>query len=183
MFKWLAPLSLFLTLITMASQAQSNYATLRGEVTDPQHLPVPGAKVRVTSDLTGAVRDVTTDNAGLYVAGGLQPGGYQVEIDKNGFATTKQSLQLEVGQKATLDISLSLGPVTLAVNVGVNGELLRTADATVGAVVDRDSVQQLPLNGRQLIDLVATVPGAHVSMGAQQGNVNPLYWRPGQFSP
>jgi Carboxypeptidase regulatory-like domain/TonB-dependent Receptor Plug Domain len=182
MLKRLAPLSLFIALITTASQAQSNYASLRGEVTDPQHLPVPGAKVHITSDLTGAARNVTTDGAGLYVAGGLQPGGYHVEIDKSGFTAAKQSLQLEVGQKATLDIALSLGPVALAVNVGVNGELLRTADATVGAVVDRDSVQQLPLNGRQLIDLVATVPGAHVSMGAQEGNVNPLYWRPGQFS-
>ncbi len=90
MLKRLAPLSVFLALITMASQAQSNYATLRGEVTDPQHLPVPGAKVRVTSGLTGAARDVTTDNAGLYVAGGLQPGGYQIEIEKTGFATAKQ---------------------------------------------------------------------------------------------
>jgi hypothetical protein len=111
MLKRLAQLSLFLALITMASQAQSNYATLRGEVTDPQHLPVPGAEVRITSELTGATRYVTTDNAGLYVAGGLQPGGYQVEIDKNGFAIAKQSLQLEVGQKATLDIPLSLGSV------------------------------------------------------------------------
>jgi hypothetical protein len=75
MLKRLVSLSLFIALITTASQAQSNYATLRGEVTDPQHLPVPGAKLHITSDLTGAARDVTTDSAGLYVVGGLQPGG------------------------------------------------------------------------------------------------------------
>ena len=151
-------------------------------MTDPQHLPVPGAKVLITSSVTGAVRDVLTDRAGFYLAGGLQPGTYQVEIQKSGFAEAKQSLQLEVGQRATLDVSLAIGTLSQSVNVSVSGELLRTADATVGAVVDRSSVQQLPLNGRQLIDLIATVPGAHVSMGAQQGNVNPLYWRPGQFS-
>ena len=173
---------LFLGLVSFGLRAQSNYATLRGAVTDPQHLPVPGAKVRITSTVTGAVRDVVTDTAGLYVAGGLQPGGYQVEIQKSGFAEAKQSLQLEVGQRATLDVPLSIGTLSQSVNVSVSGELLRTADATVGAVVDRRSVQQLPLNGRQLIDLVSTVPGAHVSMGAQEGNVNPLYWRPGQFS-
>jgi hypothetical protein len=173
---------LFLGLVSLGLRAQSNYATLRGAVTDPQHLPVPGAKVRITSTVTGAVRDVVTDTAGLYVAGGLQPGGYQVEIQKSGFAEAKQSLQLEVGQRATLDVPLSIGTLSQSVNVSVSGELLRTADATVGAVVDRRSVQQLPLNGRQLIDLVSTVPGAHVSMGAQEGNVNPLYWRPGQFS-
>src|SRR5215472_14806761 len=169
-------------MMALPAVAQSNYASLRGEVTDPQHLPVAGAKVRITSTLTGAARDVLTDAAGLYIAGGLQPGGYQVEIEKSGFAEAKQSLQLEVGQKATLDLSLVVGRVAQSVNVSVSGELLRTADSTVGTVVDRNSVQQLPLNGRQLIDLVATVPGAHVSMGAQEGNVNPLYWRPGQFS-
>jgi len=182
MFRRSALSLIFVALIAFSATAQSNYASLRGAVTDPQHLPVPGAKVRITSTLTGATRDVTTDAVGLYVAGGLQPGGYQVEIDKSGFATARQSLQLEVGQKATLDVFLSVGPLAQSVNVSISGELLRTADATVGAVVDRNSVQQLPLNGRQLIDLVATVPGAHVSMGAQQGNVNPLYWRPGQFS-
>jgi hypothetical protein len=181
MFKRFALLCLFLGAISFA-RAQSNYASLRGAVTDPQHLPVAGAKVRITSSLTGAARDVVTDTAGLYVAAGLEPGGYQVEIDKSGFAAAKQSLQLEVGQEATLDILLTIGTVAQSVNANVSGELLQTADATVGAVVDRRSVQQLPLNGRQLIDLIATVPGAHVSMGAQEGNVNPLYWRPGQFS-
>ena len=182
MWKRLALFCLFAGITVPTAQAQSNYATLRGAVTDPQHLPVPGATVRITSSVTGAVRDVTTDAAGLYVAGGLQPGGYQVVIEKSGFAQATQSLQLEVGQRATLDVSLAIGTLAQSVNVNVSGELLRTADATVGAVVDRRSVQQLPLNGRQLIDLVATVPGAHVSMGAQEGNVNPLYWRPGQFS-
>jgi hypothetical protein len=182
MLKRPALLCLFLGLVSYGARAQSNYATLRGAVTDPQHLPVPGAKVRITSTVTGAEREVSTDTAGIYAAGGLQPGGYQVEIDKSGFAEVKQSLQLEVGQRATLDVSLAVGALAQSVNVSVSGELLRTADATVGTVVDRRSVQQLPLNGRQLIDLIATVPGAHVSMGAQQGNVNPLYWRPGQFS-
>src|SRR6185437_3398670 len=61
-------------------------------------------------------------------------------------------------------------------------ELLKTQDASVGEVVDQQSVQSLPLNGRMLIDLVLTVPGAHISNGAGTGDVNPLYWRPGQRS-
>ncbi len=182
MLKPLALVCVFLALFASVGVAQSNYATLRGAVTDPHHLAVAGAHVRITSGVTGVVRDVVTDSAGLYVAGGLQPGAYDVEIEATGFAEAKQSLQLEVGQRATLDVALVIGTVTKSLTVSSSGELLRTADATVGAVVDRRSVQELPLNGRQLIDLVATVPGAHVSMGAQEGNVNPLYWRPGQFS-
>ena len=182
MLKRLSLLCFSLGLFSLPLVAQSNYATLRGFVTDAQHLPVAGATVRITSRETGAGRTELTDRAGLYVAGGLQPGGYEVSIQKAGFDDAKQVLQLEVGQKATFDVGLVVGSVTQTVDVNVSAELLRTADASVGATVDKRSVQQLPLNGRQLIDLVTTVPGAHVSMGAQQGNVNPLYWRPGQFS-
>ena len=66
--------------------------------------------------------------------------------------------------------------------VAASGELLKTQDASVGEVVDQHSVDSLPLNGRMLIDLVLTVPGAHISHGAATGDMNPLYWRPGQRS-
>lgn len=114
--------------LALTAWAQSNYATLRGEVTDPQHLRMPGAKVRIASNLTGVEREVVTDTAGLYVAAGLQPGAYQVAIEKIGFAEATQTLQLEVGQKATLDVSLALGTLAQSVNVSVSGELLRTAN-------------------------------------------------------
>jgi Carboxypeptidase regulatory-like domain/TonB-dependent Receptor Plug Domain len=168
--------------LPMAGYAQSNYATLRGAITDSQHHAIPNAHVRITASATSAIRELATDGAGLYTAEGLQPGAYQVEVSSTGFAASTESIQLEVGQQATLDEMLAVGKQTQTVVVAANSELLKTTDASVGEVVDRRSVQQLPLNGRQLIDLVSTVPGAHVSMGAQEGNANPLYWRPGQFS-
>ena len=58
----------------------------------------------------------------------------------------------------------------------------RTTEASVGEVIEPKSIRELPLNGRMLIDLVLTVPGAHVGFGAQTGSTNPLYWRPGQRS-
>ena len=66
--------------------------------------------------------------------------------------------------------------------MNASGELLKTQDASVGEVVDQRSVDSLPLNGRMLIDLVLTVPGAHISHGAGTEDMNPLYWRPGQRS-
>src|SRR5260370_11087507 len=60
--------------------------------------------------------------------------------------------------------------------------MLKTSDASLGDVVETKSVQELPLNGRMLLDLAVTVPGSHVSHGAQAGDMNPLYWRPGQPS-
>jgi hypothetical protein len=163
-------------------QAQSNYGSVRGSVTDVQHRAIPQAHIRITSDVTGAARELLTDSAGLYDAEGLPPGSYQVEVTRDGFNPRTEQIQLEVGQQMTLDAPLQVGKHAETIAVSGAPELLKTADASVGEVVDRRSVQQLPLNGRQLIDLVTLVPGAHQSMGAQQGNVNPLYWRPGQFS-
>ena len=60
--------------------------------------------------------------------------------------------------------------------------MLHTTDASVGEVIEPKSIRELPLNGRMLIDLVLTVPGAHEGFGAQTGSTNPLYWRPGQRS-
>jgi hypothetical protein len=168
--------------LAMQLHAQINYATLRGSIVDAKHRAIPGAHVRLTALATGARRDLQADAAGFYVAEGLQPGAYQVEFDSPGFAVQKESIQLEVGQHMVLDETLAVGGESQTIVVNDRPELLNTADATVGEVVDQHSVQQLPLNGRQLINLVTTVPGAHQSMGAQEGNANPLYWRPGQFS-
>ena len=91
-------------------------------------------------------------------------------------------MNLEVGQQATLDLQLHLGSDTQTVTVQAAGELLKTQDASVGEVVDQRSVDSLPLNGRMLIDLILTVPGAHISHGAAVGDMSSLYWRPGQRS-
>src|SRR5882757_10126298 len=162
--------------------AQTNYSVLSGVISDPQHLPIPQAQLRVTAVQTGAERTVNANNQGVYEIGGLLPGAYLVEAKGNGFAVARRSLQLEVGQQTTLNVMLTVGPDTQTVTAVTAAELLRTADASVGEVVDQRSVAQLPLNGRMLVDLMLTVPGAHLSHGAQSGDMNPLYWRPGQRS-
>ncbi|HWW97117.1 MAG TPA: carboxypeptidase regulatory-like domain-containing protein [Edaphobacter sp.] len=162
--------------------AQTNYATLSGVVMDPQHLAIPHAKVTLTAVETGAERAVVANGQGVYEAGGLLPGSYLVRAESSGFAAARRSLQLEVGQQTTLDVMLTVGPDSQTVTAVAAAELLKTADASVGEVVDQRGVAQLPLNGRMLVDLMLTVPGAHLSHGAQSGDMNPLYWRPGQRS-
>jgi hypothetical protein len=103
-------------------------------------------------------------------------------VDSAGFRQATQTIDLEVGQRATIDLQLSVGAETRTVTVQATGELLKTQEASVGEVVEKRSVEELPLNGRMLIDLVLTVPGSHISHGAATGNMNPLYWRPGQRS-
>jgi Carboxypeptidase regulatory-like domain len=176
----IAPLCLVTAFAT--AHAQSNYAVVRGSVFDPQHHAIPGAHIHVSEVSTGAQREVVSNGTGLYEIAGLQPGTYALTVDSHGFAQAKQNIVLEVGQQATLDVELRLSKDAQSVTVAASGELLKTQDASVGEVVDQRSVDSLPLNGRMLIDLVLTVPGAHISHGAATGDMNPLYWRPGQRS-
>src|SRR4029078_9643883 len=83
-----------------------------------------------------------------------------------------------VGQSMTLDLSLKVASLNTVVDVTAETiNVLRTTDASIGEVVEPAAVQNLPLNGRMLIDLVLSVPGAHESHGAQAGDMSPLYWR------
>ncbi len=165
-----------------SARAQSNYASVRGSILDPQHRPIVGARAHVKASETGAEREVTSNTSGLYEIAGLQPGLYTLTVESPGFKQSSQTLDLEVGQQATLDLQLQLGSDAQTVTVEATGELLKTQDASVGEVVEKRSVEGLPLNGRMLIDLVLTVPGAHISHGAATGDMSALYWRPGQRS-
>ncbi len=168
--------------LTLSLHGQSNFAVLTGSVADSQHLPVVGATVELTAASTGAVRRVITNQQGLFEAPALLPDDYELKVEASGLAIAKQSLRLEVGQKLAVDITLKVGSVSEGVKVIAGSEVLKTNDASVGEVVEPTSIRELPLNGRMLIDLVLTVPGAHVGFGAQAGSTNPLYWRPGQRS-
>ena len=164
------------------SFAQSNYAGLSGTVFDPQGHPFVGASVQLTSLPTNAMRRVTSNEQGIFQITGLLPDEYQVSVQAPGFATLTRTIRLEVGQQMTLDLGLKLASVSNTVEVADVAPVLHSSDASVGEVIEPSSIKQLPLNGRMLIDLVLTVPGAHESHGAQSGNRNALYWRPGQRS-
>ncbi|MGB6546521.1 MAG: TonB-dependent receptor [Candidatus Acidiferrales bacterium] len=161
---------------------QSNYAVLSGTVTDQKNLPIAGATIEITAHSTGAVRKTLTNQDGLFEAPALSPDDYDVQVQASGFAPATESLRLEVDQKLAIEISLKVGPIAQGVKIVASTEVLHTSDASVGEVVEPQSINELPLNGRMLIDLVLTVPGTHVGFGAQTGDTNPLYWRPGQRS-
>lgn len=183
MGKWCPSLAVVAYLVSsVAAFGQSNYGSISGTVVDAQHLPVAGAEVQLTAASTGSVRRMTTNQQGSFEAPALLPDEYQLQTEAPGFTIRKKSVRLEVGQTLALEIVLAIGEVQQGVSVVAAEELLHTADASVSEVVEPQSIQELPLNGRMLIDLVLTVPGTHVGFGAQTGETNPLYWRPGQRS-
>ena len=173
----------FLSSSSSLAFGQSNYASLSGTVYDPGQKVVVGAVVNLTSVNTEASRQVTTNEQGTFQFTGLLPGDYKLTIQDSNFASWTRNVRLEVGEQSSLDVKLELGSLSNTVNVMNEAvPVLRTTDPSIGEVVERRAVQNLPLNGRMLIDLVLTVPGAHLSHGAQAGDMNPLYWRPGQRS-
>ena len=172
----------FTFLTSVSALPQSNYAVVGGTITDPQGRAFGGATVQLTSVGTRAERHATSNEQGLFQMTGLLPGEYEMTVQAPNFSTLTQNLRLEVNQQLTLNLALKVASVQHVVEVQDLAPALHSTDSSVGEVVEPVAIEDLPLNGRKLVDLVLTVPGAHVGHGAQTGNMNPLYWRPGQRS-
>jgi outer membrane receptor protein involved in Fe transport len=139
--------------------AQST-ATLQGTVTDPQGAVVPNAKVVVRSQATGAERTAQTDSEGNYQFASLEPGAYNVEVQAQGFqGLVVSDLNIEVARTVVKNIQLTVGSVAQTVTVVANAPIIETATTSVGQVIDQKTVQEIPLNGRHMVDLGLLVPG------------------------
>ena len=138
--------------------------------------------MQLTSVSTRAERHATSNEQGIFQITGLLPGEYEMKVQAPNFSTLTQNLRLEVNQQSTLNLALKVASVKDVVEVQDLAPALHPTDASLGEVVEPVAIEDLPLNGRKLVDLVLTVPGAHLGHGAQTGNMNPLYWRPGQRS-
>src|SRR5260370_33212074 len=162
---------------------QSNCAVVRGTVVARQRNPVARSEVQLSATATHAVRRAVSNEQDIFEIRALWQGEYELAVKSTGFASLKQTLRLEVNQQLALDLNLKLASASSTLQVVASMlDVLHTTDASVGEVIEPAAVEALPFNGRMLIDLVLTVPGAHVSHGAQTGDMNPLYWRPGQRS-
>src|SRR5499426_4068272 len=139
---------------------------ITGLVTDSSGAAVSGASVTVTNKATGATRKVATNNEGLYAFPSLLPGVYELKVEQGGFKTARlDNITLEVQQTARLDVTMELGAVGETVTITSAGALLNAENTTVGTVIENKRIVDLPLNGRNFLQLVATAP--NVSFGFQ----------------
>ncbi|HKD59643.1 MAG TPA: carboxypeptidase regulatory-like domain-containing protein [Terracidiphilus sp.] len=153
-----------LTGILSATAWSQSTASLSGTVTDPTGAVVPGAKVTVHSLGTGADREFVTDAAGIYVVPSLQPGDYKVQATATGFGTfTVEKVTLNVDQKATVNMQLAVSSAGVTVQVSAAAMQIESETVTVGQVIDKSTVQNLPLNGRHFLDLTTLTPGGVVA--------------------
>jgi hypothetical protein len=140
-------------------------ATMSGLVTDPTGAVVPNAKVLVHSLATGLDRSVVTDSAGLYVVPSLEPGDYKVQVTAAGFSTdTIEKVTLQVAQSVTVNPKLAISSAGETVQVeSAAAAQIESSTITVGQVIGRNTVQELPLNGRHFLDLTVLTPGGVVA--------------------
>ncbi|HEX9201176.1 MAG TPA: TonB-dependent receptor, partial [Acidobacteriaceae bacterium] len=150
-------------IFAISASGQST-ATLSGTVSDPSGAVLPNAQVQVHSLATGADRVISTDGAGLYVVPSLQPGDYQLRVSAPGFSNYMvQKVTLDVDQKATVNIKLAMASAGETVQVESTAAQIEAQTMTVGQVIDRTTVQEIPLNGRHFMDLTVLTPGGVVA--------------------
>ena len=162
----------FVVCLTAPSWAQVDRATLSGTVSDASGAKVAGAKVSVGSVATGFTRGVRASNAGAYQIPGLPVGSYTVSVAQEGFNTAKfEAVVLAVGQSRTLDVQLTVGAVSSAIEVAANATPLDQTNAEIGTVIGEQQIKNIPLNGRHWASLMQLAPGA-VNVG--EGNQNSI---------
>jgi hypothetical protein len=147
--------------------AQVNQARLSGTVADQSGGVIAGATVTITDVQKNVSRTLTADSAGEYVAPNLDPSRYRLRVEYKGFKTfTRENIQLGVGQDARADVTMEPGEQTQAVTVTEALPLVETTTATLTGTLSTQTINDLPLNGRNYIDLLTLRPGYVNAPGA-----------------
>jgi hypothetical protein len=141
------------------AQQSVDYASLSGRVTDPSGAVVPGALVTVRHQETNQVGTATTDTQGRFRFAYLRVGPHEITVHQPGFRDATRRLRLTVGAAFELPVSLSVGPVETTVTVTGDATVLEAARSQIAATVSQTEVENLPLNGRNFLDVALLVPG------------------------
>lgn len=141
--------------------AQAPTGQINGTVTDPSGAVIAGASVTAVNTATNASRQTTTSEDGLYNLPALPPGNYTLSVESKGFPKqARDGIELQVGQTARIDFSLTIGNVSETVQVQGGAPLLQAETTEIGTVIENKRIVELPLNGRNYLQLASLVPGA-----------------------
>ena len=137
-----------------------------GTVTDQSGAVVSGARVTITNVSTGQVINLTTNSSGAFNSGALNPGNYKVEVAQKGFSTVSTNTAVLVGNTATVNARLQLGSESQTIEVQANEVQVNTEQATVQGVLNTQQIENLPVNGRNFLDLAQLEPGVQIQEGS-----------------
>src|SRR5579863_10214801 len=170
---WLVTLvAAVVLLMTSIPFAQTTISTgsIVGTVTDPSGAVVSGAKVEITNKATGHVVTTSTTSSGAYASGALSPSVYVVRVEASGFKTVESTITVEVAVTASGNFKLPLGTAGQVVEVEASTLSVNTEQATVQGVLSSVQIDNLPINGRNFLDLAQLEPGVQIQDG---GNFDP----------
>lgn len=155
---------------TLFAQTTISTGSIQGIVTDQTGAAIGGAKVTITQKSTSRVITTTTTSSGTYASGALIPGDYVLAVEAPGFKTTEETLTVEVGVTATGNLKLQVGRANQLVEVEAAALQVNTEQATVQGVINTEQIENLPINGRNFLDLAQLEPGVQIQDG---GNFDP----------
>jgi hypothetical protein len=146
--------------VSAFAQSQLGTGAISGVVRDPSGGAIGGAKVVVTNVETGMARQIDSTGAGQFMAPVLPPGTYKVQVSKEGFAPMERSdIEVSVGGTATIAVTLKLGSVGESVTVTAETGAIDVGQTDVSSLVDRNQIDNLPINGRRYYDFTLLSPG------------------------
>ncbi|HEY4681682.1 MAG TPA: carboxypeptidase-like regulatory domain-containing protein, partial [Candidatus Acidoferrales bacterium] len=136
---------------------------------------MPGVKVVLTNEATGATREVSTGDEGRYVFPNLPPGDYTVRVEKSGFAVREfKDIHLEVGRSVTLDVELQLAAIGQTVTVTGGASEVELTQSQVQGRVTSSTMENIPLNGRNFLELAFLIPGSRPATNYDPTKTNTL---------
>ena len=160
-FFWSVLCLVVLSVLPAIAQTQ---AGISGVIHDSTGAVIPGVTVTVTNPATNFVRSSISNEAGVYNFPVLQPGKYRIKVELPGFRSiTQNDVELQVQQSARIDFTLQVGEVSQTVEVEGTAALIATENATVGTVIENKRIVEMPLNGRNFLQLTSLSP--NVSYG------------------
>jgi hypothetical protein len=161
---WCLSLAVFLVCVPLFSQG--NQGRITGTITDQSGAVIAGATVTIKDVERGVSRTLTTGESGEYNAPNLLPGTYAVRAEANGFKVVqRENILLEVGKEVRIDLALQPGDTTQTITVTEQLPLIETTNATLGGTLSNQTINDLPLNGRNYINLLVLRPGITVYAG------------------
>src|SRR5262245_55885465 len=171
-FSLLLALGFLLALISVTASAQVTTADLVGTIRDNSGAVVRGVKVTLTNVATGVSRSVTTSDDGNYIFTSLHPGRYALTAEATGFRKVERTgVELQVNQRAQIDLELQVGEVGETVRIEGTAPLLESQSSVLGSVIQERQAQDLPLNGRNFVQLAIISPGVSGTGFGMKGTI------------
>ena len=154
-------------LLSVGLFAQSTVSTgnIVGTVTDPSGAILSGTRVVITNTGTGQTIELTSNSAGAYNSGPLTPGTYKVQVSAKGFNTVSTVTTVQVGNTATVNAKMQLGQESTTIEVQASSVGVNTEQAEVQGVLTSTQIENLPINGRNFLDLAQLEPGVQIQDG------------------